>query len=482
MSKQKQIYVCQSCGAVHSKWMGQCVDCKAWNSLVEEVQSTEVLSDRHKGFAGESNNQIMDLANVSCEEQGRIKTGSIEFDRVLGGGLVEGSVVLLGGDPGIGKSTLLLATLCHLSKSHKVLYVTGEESLQQVSLRAHRLGLSENKLRLLADTQVERIIQKAQKEQPVVLVLDSIQTLFSAALSSAPGSVGQVRESAAKLVAYAKQANIAMFFVGHVTKDGSLAGPRVLEHMVDCVLYFEGLSSGKYRMLRAIKNRFGAVNELGVFAMLENGLREVSNPSAIFLVQQPRPCPGSVIMSIWEGSRPMLVEMQALVDASQSANPRRVCLGLDQNRLSMLLAVLHKHCGVAVYDQDVYLNIVGGLKVTETGVDVAIILSVISSLRGLVLPRDLIVFGEVGLSGEIRPVQGGLERINEAAKQGFKQAIVPKGNMVGAGRNKNKTVRSGEHSDVGPDQKTAMELKAISHLSELMDLVRQDLLAPLSSS
>lgn len=460
MAKSKQIYVCQSCGAVHAKWMGQCADCGAWNSIVEEVQSTEVLSERHKGFAGEQNNKITDLSSIACQEQARIHTGSKEFDRVLGGGLVEGSVVLLGGDPGIGKSTLLLATLCYLSKSQKVLYVTGEESLQQVSLRAHRLGLSENNLRLLADTQVERIVQKSQQEQPAVMVLDSIQTLFSTALNSAPGSVGQVRESAAKLVAYAKQANVAMFLVGHVTKEGSLAGPRVLEHMVDCVLYFEGLSSGKYRMLRAIKNRFGAVNELGVFAMLDSGLKEVANPSAIFLAHQPKPCPGSVVMSVWEGSRPMLVEMQALVDVSQSQSPRRVCLGLDQHRLSMLLAVLHKHCGVSTYDQDVYLNIVGGLKITETGVDVAIILSVISSLRALVLPRNLIVFGEVGLSGEIRPVQGGLERINEAAKQGFEQAIVPKGNMPSS-NNKSKQLQ-------------AMKLRAISHLSELMDFVRQE--------
>jgi DNA repair protein RadA/Sms len=429
MAKAKQIYVCQSCGSQHSKWAGQCGDCQEWNSLVEEVQSMESkLNARQQGYAGENASKPVSLEQIPCHKEIRIDTCMTELNRVLGGGLVDGSVVLLGGDPGIGKSTLLLEALCRLSQKEKVLYVTGEESLQQVSLRANRLKLETGNIQLLADTHVERILEQLKKVAPKVAVIDSIQTLFSHEISSAPGSVSQVRESAAKLVAFAKQNSIALFLVGHVTKDGALAGPRVLEHMVDCVLYFEGGQSNRFRILRAIKNRFGAVNEIGVFAMTDKGLSQVSNPSAIFLAGHQQPKPGSVIISSWEGTRPLLIELQALVDVSHGSNPRRVCVGLDSNRLAMLLAVLHKHCGVASYDQDVYLNVVGGLKVSETAADLAILLAVISSLRNKAIAREVMIFGEVGLSGEVRPVQAGSERINEAEKQGFKIAIIPKAN------------------------------------------------------
>lgn len=345
-----------------------------------------------------------------------------------------GSAVLIGGDPGIGKSTLLLQTVCHLSQQLKVLYVTGEESLQQVAMRAHRLGLQENNLSLLADTQVERILKYAQEEKPGVLVIDSIQTMHTDLLQSAPGAVGQVRESAAQLVAFAKQTNTALFLIGHVTKEGTLAGPRVLEHMVDSVLYFEGEQDSRYRVIRAVKNRFGAVNELGIFAMTEKGLREVSNPSALFLSRYPTPVSGSVIMATKEGSRPLLVEVQALVDASHMANPRRVCVGLESPRLAMLLAVLHRHAGIASYDQDVFVNVVGGVRITETGADLALLLAVLSSLRNRPVPQEMIIFGEVGLAGEIRPVQGGQERLREAVKHGFKKAIIPAANAPKNGK------------------------------------------------
>ena len=345
-----------------------------------------------------------------------------------GGGLVPGSVILIGGDPGIGKSTLLLQTLALLSEGLATLYVTGEESLEQVSMRAHRLNLIADRVRLLAETNIESILAHAQKERPQVMVIDSIQTIYTDLLQSAPGAVAQVRESAAQLVRYAKKHGTALFLVGHVTKEGTLAGPRVLEHMVDTVLYFEGDSSSQFRVVRAIKNRFGAVNELGVFAMTEKGLREVSNPSAIFLSRHQEQVPGSVIMVTREGSRPLLVEVQALVAESHLGNPRRVTVGLDQNRLAMLLAVLQRHGGVATYDQDVFINVVGGVRVTETAADLPLLLAGLSSLRNRPVPKDMIVFGEVGLAGEIRPVQGGLERLKEAAKHGFKRAVVPKAN------------------------------------------------------
>lgn len=426
MSKIKITHSCQACGAQFPKWSGQCSGCGAWNTLVEEVTQT-ASHPRYQGYSiGEP--VITQMTQVTLDEQTRLATGLQELDRVLGGGLIMGSVVLIGGDPGIGKSTLLIQTLCHLSQQLKVLYVTGEESLQQVTLRARRLGLPEDKLSLLADTQIERILKLAQQEKPRVLVIDSIQTVHTDLIQSAPGAVGQVRESAAQLVKYAKQTGTALFLVGHVTKEGTLAGPRVLEHMVDTVLYFEGEQDSRHRVIRAVKNRFGAVNELGIFAMTDKGLREVSNPSAIFLSRYEHPVSGSVIMSTKEGSRPLLVEVQALVDQSHMANPRRVSVGLESQRLAMLLAILHRHAGIATYDQDVFVNVVGGVRVTETGADLALLFAVLSSLRSRPLPQDLIVFGELGLAGEIRPVQGGQERLREAAKHGFKMAIVPSAN------------------------------------------------------
>jgi DNA repair protein RadA/Sms len=426
MAKTKITYSCQHCGTQYPKWTGQCTSCNGWNTLVEEVQQSNTAG-RYQGYAVSEAN-ITAIKDVTLQQETRISSGMPELDRVLGSGLIMGSAVLLGGDPGIGKSTLLLQAITHLSKSLNVLYVTGEESLQQIALRAHRLGLKENQINLLADTQVEKIIALAQQEKPQVLVVDSIQTMHTELLQSAPGSVGQVRESAAQLVKYAKQTNTALFLVGHVTKEGALAGPRVLEHIVDTVLYFEGEQDSQHRVIRAVKNRFGAVNELGIFAMTEKGLREVSNPSAIFLSRYGNPTPGSVIMATKEGTRPLLVEIQALVDQSYSNNPRRVCVGLDSPRLAMLLAVLHRHGNIITYDQDVFINAVGGIRIVETAVDLPIILAVLSSLRNRALPADLLVFGEVGLAGEIRPVSGGQERLREAAKQGFKMAIIPQAN------------------------------------------------------
>lgn len=426
MAKPKFTHACQACGAQFPKWSGQCGACDAWNTLVEEM-SLPTKNSRFQGYAA-AESTITQMSDVSLNEEARIATGLKELDRVLGGGLVHGSVVLIGGDPGIGKSTLLLQTLCYLSQHCKVLYVTGEESLQQVTLRARRLGLPEDNLLLLTDTQVERILTLAQQEKPRVVVVDSIQTMHTDLLQSAPGAVGQVRESAAQLVKFSKQTQTALFLVGHVTKEGTLAGPRVLEHMVDTVLYFEGEQDSRYRVIRAVKNRFGAVNELGIFSMTDKGLREVNNPSAIFLSRYEKPVSGSVIMTTREGSRPLLVEVQALVDQSHMGNPRRVCVGLDAQRLSMLLAVLHRHAGIATYDQDVYVNVVGGVRITETGADLAVILAVLSSLRNRSIPEDMIVFGELGLAGEIRPVQGGQERLREASKHGFKRAIVPHAN------------------------------------------------------
>lgn len=430
MAKAKRLYGCTDCGATFTKWAGQCGECKAWNTLVETVIDTTPTGGsgaRSSNWSGQQA-EVKTLAEVSSVEVPRQASGSSELDRVLGGGLVPGSVVLIGGDPGIGKSTILLQTLCRLAQDIPALYITGEESQQQVAMRARRLSLPEDRLRVMTETCIESIIATAQREKPAVMVVDSIQTIFTEQLQSAPGGVAQVRESAALLVRYAKQSNTAIFLVGHVTKEGALAGPRVLEHMVDTVLYFEGEADGRLRLLRAVKNRFGAVNELGVFAMTDKGLKEVANPSAIFLSRYEAPIPGSVVMSTWEGSRPMLVEVQALVDTSHLGNPRRVTLGLDQNRLAMLLAVLHRHGGVATYDQDVFVNVVGGVKVLETAADLALIAAVMSSLRNRPLPMDLMVFGELGLSGEVRPVPSGQERLKEAAKHGFTRAIVPKAN------------------------------------------------------
>lgn len=394
--------------------------------MEESIVESTPAGDRFSGYAGDT--RITSAAEVSLEAEARVSTDLSELDRVLGGGLVTGSVTLLGGDPGIGKSTLLLQCLSNLASQSKTLYITGEESLQQVSMRAVRLGLPQEGLRLLTETRVEEIIRQAEAEQPQVMVIDSIQTMYTETLTSAPGAVAQVRESAARLVRYAKQTGTSIFLVGHVTKEGALAGPRVLEHMVDTVLYFEGDPGSRYRVIRAVKNRFGAVNELGVFAMGEKGLQVVSNPSAIFLSRHETPVSGSVIMITREGTRPLLVEAQALVDSSHLENPRRVTLGLEQNRLAMLLAVLHRHAGIAMFDQDVYVNVVGGVRISETAADLPVLLAALSSFRDRALPSDLVVFGEIGLAGEVRPVANGEERLQEAAKHGFKRAIIPAGN------------------------------------------------------
>jgi DNA repair protein RadA/Sms len=436
MAKAKTAYVCADCGASYSKWQGQCADCGAWNTLSEVVvEPAGKSAPRHGGWTGESGAaRVTALAGVGQEEEQRVSTGIGELDRVLGGGLVEGSVVLVGGDPGIGKSTLLLQALASMGTRLPALYVTGEESLAQVAGRARRLGLPIDGLQALAETGVEKILAQAAHAKPKLIVADSVQTLWSELLTAAPGSVSQVRESAAKLVRYAKETGTAVFLVGHVTKEGGIAGPRVLEHMVDAVLYFEGESGSRFRVLRAFKNRFGAVNELGVFAMGDKGLREVPNPSAIFLSGQDAAQPGSAVMVTREGTRPLLVEVQALVDQSPLSNPRRVTLGLEQNRLAMLLAVLHRHGGVSVYDQDVFVNVVGGIRVQETAADLPVLLAVLSSLRDRPQAQKTVVFGEVGLSGEIRPVPNGEERLKEAATHGFRRAIVPKANAPKKGR------------------------------------------------
>ena len=424
----KSVYACTACGGQSSKWVGQCPDCGAWNTLQESVAVAAPATGRFGSYAGTAEARVRTLASITAGSEARLTTGLDELDRVLGGGLVAGSVVLIGGDPGIGKSTLLLQALASLSEHVPALYVTGEESAEQVSLRARRLGLTGDRLGLLTETGVERILAQVAAERPRVMVVDSIQTLYTELLQSAPGSVAQVRESAAQLVRHAKRSDTAVFLVGHVTKEGALAGPRVLEHMVDTVLYFEGEVGSQFRLVRAIKNRFGAVNELGVFAMTDRGLKPVSNPSAIFLSRHEQQVSGSGILVTREGTRPLLVEVQALVDQSPLANPRRVALGLEQNRLAMLLAVLHRHGGVAMYDQDVYVNVVGGVRVTETAADLPTLLAVLSSFRDRPLPHDLVAFGEVGLAGEVRPVPSGQERLREAAKHGFRRALVPHAN------------------------------------------------------
>lgn len=424
-AKQKTRYRCQDCGGLHPKWSGQCSDCGVWNSLEEEAATPEVKANpRFSGYAGEA--KVQSLGDVDLADNPRTSSGLSELDRVLGGGIVSGSVTLIGGDPGIGKSTLLTQTVTQLPET-STLYVSGEESARQISLRAQRLGLPIDNLKLLTETCVELIISVSLKQRPRVMVIDSIQTLYTEQLQSAPGSVAQVRESAAQLVRMAKQHNIALFLVGHVTKEGTLAGPRVLEHMVDTVLYFEGDPSGRYRVLRAIKNRFGAVNELGIFAMTETGLIPVSNPSAIFLSRHEDPVSGSVIMVTREGTRPLLVELQALVVESHQ-QPRRLAVGLDQNRLAMLLAVLQRHGGTAMHDQDVFINIVGGVRINETAADLPLLLASLSSFRDRPLPQDMVAFGEVGLAGEVRPVAHGEDRLKEAAKHGFKRALIPMAN------------------------------------------------------
>ncbi|HHW4669816.1 MAG TPA: DNA repair protein RadA [Xylella fastidiosa subsp. multiplex] len=432
-SKARIAYVCTECGTEYSKWQGQCTECGTWNCLSQitlgNAGSVKNPTMKHGNWTGQLDPpKITALKDVQHSEQARISTGIGEFDRVLGGGLVAGAVVLIGGDPGIGKSTLLLQALARMASNLPTLYVTGEESLAQVAGRAVRLDLPLEGLNALAETGIESILQHASSARPRLIVADSVQTLWTEALTAAPGSVSQVRESAAQLVRYAKETGTTVFLVGHVTKEGGIAGPRVLEHMVDAVLYFEGESGSRFRLLRAFKNRFGAVNELGVFAMSEKGLKEVANPSAIFLSGRNSNQPGSCVMVTREGTRPLMVEVQALVDTSPLSNPRRVTVGLEQNRLAMLLAVLHRHGNVLVGDQDVFINIVGGIRVQETAADLPVLLAVRSSLCNRALPEKTIAFGEVGLSGEIRPVPNGEERLREAATHGFKHAIVPKAN------------------------------------------------------
>ncbi len=433
MAKSKTVYTCTECGGQSPKWQGQCAHCTAWNTLVESVQESTgsgIGTHRYAALATGSGERglVQKLSTVQAEDVPRKPTGMAEFDRVLGGGLVRGGVILIGGDPGIGKSTLLLQALCAMGGSSSVLYISGEESAQQIALRAKRLALDTHDVMLLSEIELEKIQSVLASEKPEIAVIDSIQTLYSAALTSAPGSVAQVRECAAQLTRIAKQSGTTIIFVGHVTKDGALAGPRVLEHIVDTVLYFEGDTHSSFRLIRAFKNRFGAVNEIGVFAMTEKGLREVTNPSAMFLSQHNAGVPGSCVMVTQEGTRPLLVEIQALVDATQGNSPRRLSVGLEQNRLAMLLAVLHRHAGVACFDQDVFINAVGGVKIDEPGADLPVLLAILSSLKNRALPLKHVVFGEVGLAGEVRPVQRGQERLREAAKLGFTHAIVPKGN------------------------------------------------------
>ncbi|MDH5649229.1 MAG: DNA repair protein RadA [Gammaproteobacteria bacterium] len=428
MPKPKTVYVCDACGAQAAQWAGQCSGCGAWNTLTESMAMGRSAKSTGLGARLAPPAAVQSLDAIAPENIIRLPAGLPELDRVLGGGLVLGSVVLIGGDPGIGKSTLLLQTLATIGDNARVLYVTGEESAQQVALRAYRLGTVSGRVKLLAETRVETILDCIQREQPQVVVIDSIQTIYTDDLQSAAGSVAQVRESAARLVSFAKHSGVGLFLVGHVTKEGALAGPRVLEHMVDAVLYFEGDASSRFRIVRAIKNRFGAVNEIGVFVMTETGLQGVANPSAMFVNRHSNTLPGSVILATQEGTRPLLVEVQALVDDSQLSNPRRVCVGLDANRLAMLLAVLHRHGGIAMQGQDVFINVAGGMRITETASDLAVLIATVSSFRNKPLGDELIVFGEIGLGGELRPVQRGQERIREAAKLGFKRALIPAAN------------------------------------------------------
>jgi DNA repair protein RadA/Sms len=450
MAKASPQFQCRECASLLPKWSGQCPECGSWNT-VEELATMPAAPGARSNWHGKGQSQVLTLDKVPTGSTPRFGSQVDELDRVLGGGLVEGSVVLLGGDPGIGKSTILLQCLALISREREVLYVTGEESPQQISMRARRLNLPADRLKLLSSTCVEEIIAQAGSLRPAVMVIDSIQTIFSDSLQSAPGSVTQIRESTAMLVRFAKQANVAIFLVGHVTKEGQLAGPRVLEHMVDTVLYFEGDASTRYRVIRAVKNRFGAVNELGIFAMTDQGLKPVSNPSAIFLAQHEQPVPGSVVMVSREGTRPFLVEVQALVSESHGGHPRRLSVGLESNRLAMLIAILQRHGGIPLYDQDVFVNAVGGVRIAETGADLAIILAILSSYRDRPLDPGRLVFGEVGLSGEIRPVPNGEERLREASKHGFRSAIVPRANMP----------KSGSYKD--------LQLMPVSHLADTLD-------------
>ena len=425
MAKTKIEFVCRECGASHYQWAGQCLECKAWNTL-EEVVISQVTSSRPESLKDLPASKVQNLSEITTENKTRLTTGLSELDRTLGGGLVDGSVVLIGGDPGIGKSTLILQALAAINQSNTTLYVSGEESAEQVSERAIRLGIKEDIL-FISETHLEKILKLSKEVQPKVIVIDSIQTMVTDLSASAPGSVSQVRDCAAQLTQYTKQTHTILILIGHVTKGGALAGPRILEHMVDTVLYFEGDAGGRYRVIRAVKNRYGSVNEISVFAMSGKGLQQISNPSSIFLSNQKTPSPGSMVMVVREATRPLLIEIQALVD--QANGPaKRVSVGLDQNRLSLQLAILHKHGGIATFDQDVFVNVVGGIKVSETASDLVVMMAIASSLRDKVIPKDWIAFGEVGLSGEVRPVFNASERLSEAQKQGFKVAIIPKAN------------------------------------------------------
>ena len=425
MAKTKIEFVCRECGASHHQWVGQCLDCKEWNTL-EEIVISQTTSSKPQILMDLPASKVQNLSEVKSQNKERLSTGLTELDRTLGGGLIDGSVVLIGGDPGIGKSTLILQALAAVNAANTTLYVSGEESAEQVSQRALRLGIKEDIL-FIGETHLEKIIKLSKDVQPKVIVIDSIQTMVTDLSTSAPGSVTQVRDCAAQLTQYAKQTNTILLMIGHVTKGGALAGPRILEHMVDAVLYFEGDPGGRYRIIRAVKNRFGAVNEISVFAMGEKGLQQVSNPSSIFLSNQENPSSGSMVMVTREATRPLLVEIQALVDQA-NGTPKRVSVGLDQNRLSLQLAILHKHSGIATFDQDVFINVVGGIKVSETASDLVVMLAIVSSLRDKVIPSKWIAFGEVGLTGEVRPVYNSMERLSEAQKQGFEVAIIPKAN------------------------------------------------------
>ena len=451
----KSVYQCSECGGQHPKWTGQCQDCGAWNTLTEslaQLAGKPAVSKRFTEFV--EPRAVQKLSSIQPSKTFRIDSGQSELDRVLGGGLVPGSVVLIGGDPGIGKSTLLLQALSSISNSVPVLYVSGEESVEQIALRAGRLGVSGENIQIVADNMLERTLKSCQTNHPQVLVIDSIQTFYSDSFTSAPGSVTQVRETAAAFVRFAKQTGCVVLLIGHVTKEGALAGPRILEHMVDTVLYFEGDRSSSFRLIRGIKNRFGAVNEIGVFAMTDEGLKEVTNPSAMFISRQGELSPGSVVLAAMEGTRPILVEVQALVDKSPLANPRRLTVGLEASRLAMILAVLHRHSGCALYDRDVFVNVIGGVRIVEPAADLAIAMAVLSSFQNKVLPSKLAVFGEIGLTGEIRPVQRGQERIKEAAKLGFEQILIPRANTV-------KAVRSNEN------------IYPVSHIDRITGLLQE---------
>ncbi|HET6472936.1 MAG TPA: DNA repair protein RadA [Pseudomonadales bacterium] len=453
MAKARVAYVCNDCGAEHGKWQGQCSACSAWNTLTRITLGPAKTVAPSTGYSGTAP-AVQILGEVESTDSERIATGFGEFDRVLGGGLVPGSVVLIGGDPGAGKSTLLLQVTTALAAGGEVLYVSGEESLQQLAMRARRLELPVDRLRVASETRAEEIAALIERHRPMIVVLDSIQVMQLGSVDSVPGSITQVRECAGFFTRLAKQTQTVVILVGHVTKEGSLAGPKVLEHMIDCFVMLDSPEGSRFRTLRGLKNRFGAVNELGVFAMTDRGLREVSNPSAIFLQRPDALSPGSVATVTWEGTRPLLVELQALVDAVQGGYPRRVAVGLDAQRLAMHLAVLHRHCGISLADQDVFANVVGGVRIGETGSDLALILAVLSSFRSRVLPRDLIVFGEIGLTGEVRGVANGQERLREAMKHGFRRAIVPRGNR--------------------PKPALAdMDVRAVSTLNEAIDVLNE---------